>query len=255
MKPIKYILSLIIILSVHFCVTAQPLPEEASQAYRDQDFKKSIQLYEEIVAQGISENKESAQVYYNLANAYFRNEQLGKAILNYERALLLNPGDGDIRHNLRFARARTEDRIETVGNLFLSNWVNSIQNLLSSNQWAGIGIAMFILFLACVGVFLFVRILWARKTAFYAGISLFVLMFIANIFAFNQKNTLLNRNTGIVMSGAASINASPDTNSNELFQLHEGTKVKIRNTDGEWYEIEIANGSVGWTPKQNVEII
>lgn len=255
MKPVKYIFSLILFFSVHFCMTAQPSPEAASQAYRDQDFKKSIELYEEVVAQGISQNKESAQVYYNLANAYFRNDQLGKAILNYERALLLNPGDGDIRHNLRFARARTEDRIENVGTLFLANWVNGIQNLLSSNQWAIIGIVLFILFLVCVGVFLFVRILWARKTAFYAGIALLALMLIANIFAFNQKNTLLNHNTGIVMAGAASINASPDTNSNELFQLHEGTKVKIRNTDGEWYEIEIANGSVGWTPKQNVEVI
>ncbi len=256
MKQVKYIFSLILLFSLaHGAIMAQASPEEASQAYRDQEFKKSIELYEEIVVQGIAENKESAQIYYNLANAYFRDNQLGKAILNYERALLLDPGDGDIRHNLRFARARTEDRIETVGSLFLANWVKGVQNLLSSNQWAAMGIVLFILFLACVGLFLFVRVLWIRKTAFYAGLSLFVLMMVANVFAFNQKNTRLNRDTGIVMVGAASINASPDNNSNQLFQLHEGTKVKIRNTDGDWYEIEIANGSVGWTPKQNIEVI
>jgi SH3-like domain-containing protein len=100
-----------------------------------------------------------------------------------------------------------------------------------------------------------VRFLWARKTAFYSGIVLFLLVIAANIFAFSQKNERIERDSAIVMVGAATVNASPDMNSNELFQLHEGTKVKIRNSDRNWYEIEIANGSVGWISKENVEII
>lgn len=254
MKSIKYIVFVLLLL-IGGVSMAQTSPEAASQAYRDQDYKKSIELYQQIITQDLSENRESADIYYNLGNAYFRDGQLGEAILNYERALLLDPGDSDIRHNLRFARTRTEDRIETAGSLFLTNWINGIQNMFGSNQWATTGIVLFIIFLVCVAVFLFIRLMWAKKTAFYAGLVIFALMIVANIFAFNQKNSLINRDTAIVMTGAASVKASPDTNSNELFQLHEGTKVKIRSTDGNWYEVEIANGSVGWTPKENVEVI
>ncbi len=175
--------------------------------------------------------------------------------MNYERALLLDPGDGDIRHNLRFARNRTVDRINTAGDLFITNWFHAVRNLYNSNAWANIGIMFFILFLITVGVFLFIRILWIRKSAFYTGIVLFVLMIMTNIFAFSQKSERIHRNYAIVMTGAARVNASPDENSNALFELHEGTKVKVRSSDANWYEIEIANGSVGWTSKQNVEII
>ncbi|MBK5195529.1 MAG: tetratricopeptide repeat protein [Proteiniphilum sp.] len=231
------------------------LSETASEAYREQDYEKSTALYEELVAKGIERDRISAEIYYNLGNAYFRDNQLGKAILNYERALLLDPGDGDIRHNLRFARNRTEDRIDTAGNLIFAKWFNAVRNMYSSNAWAAIGIVLFILFLVCLAVFLFVRFLWARKTAFYSGIVLFLLVIVTNIFAFSQKKERIERESAIVMVGAAIVNASPDLNSNELFQLHEGTKVKIRNSDRNWYEIEIANGSVGWISIENVEII
>lgn len=230
-------------------------PESADQAYRDQDYKTSIELYEKIIAQGLTEDKVSAQLYYNLGNAYFRDNQLGKAILCYERALLLDPGDGDIRHNLRFAQNRTVDRINIAGDLFLANWFKSIRNVFSASQWATTGIILFILFLTCVGCFLFLRLLWARKCAFYTGIALFVLVILVNIFAFSQKNERFAKNAAIVMTGAAAVNASPDVNSTQLFELHEGTKVKIRNRDGKWFEIQIADGSVGWIRQQDVEVI
>ncbi|MDD4631929.1 MAG: tetratricopeptide repeat protein [Proteiniphilum sp.] len=253
MKPFQFILILLFVFPASIRVWGQE--SEAAQAYRNQDYKKSIELYEQLVTQGIRENKESAQLYFNLGNAYFRDNKTGKAILNYERALLLDPGDGDIRHNLRFARNRTVDRINTAGDLFITNWFHAVRNLYNSNAWANIGIMFFILFLITVGVFLFIRILWIRKSAFYTGIVLFVLMIMTNIFAFSQKSERIHRNYAIVMTGAARVNASPDENSNALFELHEGTKVKVRSSDANWYEIEIANGSVGWTSKQNVEII
>ncbi|WP_294081516.1 tetratricopeptide repeat protein [Proteiniphilum sp. UBA5384] len=230
-------------------------PEAATQAYRDQDYKKSIALYEQIITKGMTEDKVSAQLYYNLGNAYFRDNQLGKAIVCYERALLLDPGDGDIRHNLRFAQTRTIDRIDTADNLFLANWFKGVRNIFSSNQWGIVAIVLFILFLGCTAVYLFVRLLWARKSAFYAGVILLLLMITANTFAFSQKRERTHRDAAIVMVGAATVNASPDTGSNQLFELHEGTKVKIRNNDGNWYEIQIADGSVGWIRQQDVEII
>lgn len=258
MTQIKYLV--FIILSIIFnvsVVTAQDSvsTNAASEAYRNSNFKLSIEQYENNINKYSQEGKESAELYYNLGNAYFRDNQVAKAILNYERALLLDPGDSDIRHNLRFARTKIEDRIDVAGNLFLINWFNSVRDLFNSNTWGTIAIVLFILFLLCFGMYLFVRILWLKKSAFYTGIVFFVLMICANIFAFNQKNLRVNRNTGIVLSAAISVTTSPDANSKELFQLHEGTKVTIRETEGNWYEIEIANGSVGWTQKETIEII
>jgi tetratricopeptide (TPR) repeat protein len=230
-------------------------PEMAIEAYRNQDYKRSIELYEALVASGLEENRESAQLYYNLGNAYFRDHQLGKAILNYERAHLLAPGDSDIRHNLRYANNYTEDRITPASNLFLTNWFNGVRDLYSSNTWARLAVIFFVLFIVCVALFLFVRMMAVRKAAFYTGLVLLLFVGIANAFAFSQKRERVRREYAIVMVGAARANASPDDNSNLLFELHEGTKVKIRSSDRNWYEIEIANGSVGWTPKQNVEVI
>ncbi len=230
-------------------------PEMAIEAYRNQDYKRSIELYEALVASGLEENRESAQLYFNLGNAYFRDHQLGKAILNYERAHLLSPGDSDIRHNLRYANNYTEDRITPASNLFLTNWFNGVRDLYSSNTWARLAVILFVLFIVCVALFLFVRVMAVRKAAFYIGLVLLIFVGIANAFAFSQKRERVRREHAIVMVGAARANASPDENSNLLFELHEGTKVKIKSSDGNWYEIEIANGSVGWTLKQNVEVI
>ena len=228
---------------------------EADEAFRSGDFARSIELFEQVIAEELTAGRESAQLHYNLGNAYFRNNQLGKAILNFERALLIDPGNGDIRHNLRFAQNHAVDSIIPSPTAFLGNWTRAIRNLLSSNGWATMAIVLFLLFIACVAVFLFVRIVWARKTAFYCGIVLFVFMLMANAFAFSQKNERVHRHFAIVMPSGISVYAAPASGSNQLFQLHEGTRVRIRNSDGNWYEIEIANGSVGWTLKQNVERI
>ncbi len=254
MKKSIYI-SLLLLLLMLPSAFAQSSTEAAANAYRDGDFVNSIKLYEQIVAQGIHENKESAEIYYNLGNAYFRNGETAKAILNYERALLLNPGDSDTRHNLRFARTRLEDKIDVSDSFFLSNWIRSIRNIFNSNQWANIGIAFFILTLISLGSYFFVRKIWIRKVGFYFALFFLVIMLISNSFAFKQKRNRLDRNSGIVMAASASVMTSPDANSKELFRLHEGTKVKVKKSDGIWVEIEIANGGVGWTSKENIETI
>jgi tetratricopeptide (TPR) repeat protein len=231
------------------------LSVSAAEAYRSSDFKTSIELYEKVIHESISNNRVSAQLYYNLGNAYFRDNQLGQAILNYERALLLDPGDSDIRHNLRYANNRKVDRITPAGEIFISNWFKAIRNLYNSNVWAVIAIISFALSIISLAAYLFVNVLWVRKAAFYSFIIIFLLMIVFNIFSFSQKREQIRGDNAIVMVGAAGVNASPDDNSNELFELHEGAKVIVKSSDGNWYEIEIDNGSVGWTKKENIEKI
>ena len=228
---------------------------EADAAYINKNFVESIQLYEAQVSQNRSINQESAQIYYNLGNAYFRNNQIAKAIVNYERALLLEPGDSDIRHNLRFAKTRIEDKIDSADNFFINKWIRSIQNLYSGNTWAIIGIVFFILLIVAIGIYMISARLVMRKVSFYTGIVLLSLVIITNMFAFKQKDKIINRSTAIIMSASVSVYTSPDAHSQELFRLHEGAKVKIKREEGRWIEIVIANGSVGWLQKMNVETI
>jgi len=231
------------------------LESEAETAYRNGDFAESIKLYEAEIQQNKLNRTESPTLYYNLGNAYFRDNQIAKAIVNYERALLLDPGDGDIRHNLRFAKTRIEDKIDSADSFFITQWTRGLQNLYSGNTWALIGIILFLLFIVTIGTYMISSRLTIRKLSFYASLTLLSLVLISNVFAFKQKNKIVNRSTGIVMSASVSIYTSPDVHSQELFRLHEGSKVRIKRTEGNWFEIEIANGSVGWLQKKNIETI
>ena len=228
---------------------------EAQAAYINKNFSESIKLYEAQVAENKQINQESAELYYNLGNAYFRDNQVAKAIVNYERALLLKPGDSDIRHNLRFAKTRIEDKIDSADNFFVNKWIRSIQNIYSANTWAIIGIVFFVLFIVAVGLYMISSRMLLRKVSFYVGIVLFFMVLITNTFAFKQKQKIVNRSTAIVMSASVSIYTSPDAHSQELFRLHQGAKVRIKREEGRWVEIVIANGSVGWLQKTNVEVI
>ena len=241
--------------SVSDIVESNVVENDADVAYRNDKFLESIKLYEAQMSKNKLINQESAQLYYNLGNAYFRDNQIAKAIVNYERALLLNPGDSDIRHNLRFTKTLIEDKIDSTDNFFINRWINGIQNLYSANSWAVIGIALFLLLIIAVGVYMVSTRLVLRKVSFYSGLALISLVIIINIFAFKQKHKISTRSTGIVMSASVSIYTSPDAHSQELFRLHEGAKVNIKREEGRWIEIAIANGSVGWLQKKNVEII
>jgi tetratricopeptide (TPR) repeat protein len=229
----------------------QPTVEQANAAYMAQDFQKAAQLYEA----ALDENGASAAAYYNLGNAYYRLNRIAPSILNYERALLLDPGNRDFRFNLEIARLKTVDKIEPVGEFFLAQGFNAVKNLYSANTWSGLAVACFILLISCLFLFFFSRRIMLKKTGFYAGLILFLFCVAANVFAYNQKKQLTTRNTAIIFSPTTTLKSAPDTSGTDLFILHEGTKVQIINRLGEWNEIETADGNVGWIQGGEVEVI
>lgn len=228
---------------------------EAATAYSDGDFRKAIQLLEEEKDIQLAKGSESAQLYYNLGNAYFRVNELAKARLYYERALLIDPSDRDTRHNIDYLMTKIEDKILIADTFFLHTWFNALQNLMGSNSWATLAVIFFILFILSLIIFFFSRYISLKKVAFYIGIISLIIIIFANIFSFRQKNKIENRDTAVIMAGSASVVSSPDINSKELFLLHSGTKVYITKEDRNWFEIEIDNGSVGWIQKDKLEVI
>lgn len=249
MKKISFLL---FVLFTAFFVSAQENElKQAEESYTKEDYGKAIELYESV----LNKYGESASVYYNLGNAYYKANKIAPAILNYERALLLAPGDGDIRFNLQMARQKAVDQIEPLDTFFLSKWFNRIQDTGSADNWAAWALVCFLLFIGCLILFFFSRKPLLKKGGFYAGIVLLVVVLVANIFAKRQKTDLEDRNTAIVFAPTVTVKSSPNESGTDLFILHEGTKVVIRSTLGEWSEIVLEDGNVGWMPSSKMEII
>ncbi len=236
-------------------VTGTSVAEQAAALYNEADFRKAIELLEKEKSEQLAKGLESSELYYNLGNAYFRVNDLAHARLNYERALLLDPGDRDTQHNIDYLSTKLEDKILVADTFFLSIWFNAVQNLFSANAWAKIAVVCFLLFISSLVAFFFSKLIIVKKTAFYAGIALIVIVIFANIFTFRQKEKIENRSTAVVMAGSAPMVSSPDINSKELTVLHAGTKVRVTKEDRNWLEIEIDNGTVGWMQKDKLEII
>ena len=225
--------------------------KEAEEAYAKEDYTQAIELYESV----LKSYGESAMVYYNLGNAYYKAGKVAPAILNYERALLLNPGDSDTRFNLQVARQKTVDKIEPIGEFFLTRWIVTVEDVYSADGWAKWGVASFVLFIGCLVLFFFSKWIRLKKIGFFAGICFLLISLVANLFADSQQDKLLHRADAIVFASTVTVKSSPDASGTDLFILHEGTKVTIKSTLGEWSEIQLEDGNVGWMPSKEIQQI
>jgi tetratricopeptide (TPR) repeat protein len=223
---------------------------EADSAYMHENYQKAIRGYEEILRGG-----ENANIYYNLGNAYYRTNNITRAVLNYERAYLLNPGDGDIRFNLDLARSKTIDKITPASEMFFVSWYRSLVNITSVNGWAKIAVVSFILLILLALLYLFNNKITLRKIGFFGAAVMLAVFVLSNIFAYQQRDQLIHR-TGAIVIATSSVKSTPAANGTDLFILHEGTKVTI--TDGSmksWKEIKLADGKEGWIETTQIENI
>ena len=224
---------------------------EADSAYVNSNYQEAIKIYESLLKQG-----ESAELYYNLGNAYYRTENITRAVLNYERALLLSPGDGDIRFNLQIARSKTIDKIVPESEMFFVTWYRSLVNIMSVDGWGRMALVSLALVIVLFLVYLFSARVWVQKVGFFGGGILLVVFVFSNFFAWQQRQQLLNREGAIVVAPSVTVKSTPAQNGTDLFILHEGTKVVI--TDGSmksWREIRLADGKKGWIESKNIELI
>ncbi|MDR0892514.1 MAG: tetratricopeptide repeat protein [Mediterranea sp.] len=223
----------------------------ADSAYIKEDYAEAIQIYEALLKHG-----EAAEVYYNLGNSYYKSGELAKAILNYERALLMQPGNADIRANLEIARAKTVDKVEAVPDIFFVAWIKSLIDTTSADGWATWAIASFILFILSLFAYIFSKQVLVKKLGFIAGLVFIAISVCTNLFAAQQKDQLVSRSEAIVMPPSITVRSTPSESGTELFILHEGRKVSIKdNSMKGWKEISLEDGKVGWVPASSVEII
>ena len=225
--------------------------DAANTAYVNNDFTGAILRYDSILATG----KVSAKLYYNLANAHFKAGEIGRAILNYNRALRLAPSNDDIRYNLAIAQSYAKDNIEKVPVFFLLRWLRGARTLVGANAWAWMSLAMLAAMLAAALLYLLARHIPVRKTGFYCALALAVLFIFAASNAAIGRREMTDPDKAIVVNNAAPVKSSPDANSKDIFVVHEGTVVTILSRLAPWYEITLADGNKGWILASAVEVI
>ena len=255
MKNYIYILILMampFVMSAQTVVKAEFSKAMGDSAYSQGRYDDAIRIYETVI-----ENYGcSADIYYNLGNAYYRNNMIGKAVLNYERALRMDPADKDTKANLEFVQTRTKDEVVEQYELFIVAWFKAVVNSLGITVWAVMAVIAFIVMLLSLLLFFFNSRAALRRTAFLLAVfSIFVTVF-ANIAASYIYNYMNDDSEAIVMKEEAYLKSTPDNSGTELIKVHEGRKVKfVDDSMRDWKEVELEDGTVGWLPASAIERI
>ena len=223
----------------------------AEQFYQQNEFSKAIAEYQSLAESGWV----SAELFYNLGNAYFKNHDIKSAILYYERAKRLAPNDEAIDFNLNLSRTLIFDKVEALPELFLITWGKAIRDWMTVRSWSWWSIGSFIAMLALGLLFLFVRNMTVRRLALGLSVFCFVLSLTTFSFGYLQKSNIERTDEAIVFAPSVTIKSSPDDSGNNLFVLHEGIKVRIEDQIGEWCEIRIADGNKGWMRISDLKVI
>jgi tetratricopeptide (TPR) repeat protein len=198
---------------------------------------------------------ESAVLYYNLGNAYFKNGENARALLWLERANRLDPNNEDIIHNINFVQQKLIDRIEQLPEFLVVKLWNNCSRLFTGNQWALFSIFACALFVICLLFILLIRISWIRSTAIF--IAVLALLFTIFSIIFSKKESMRNINypEGIVMSYVVYVKSTPNEKGSDLFVIHSGLKVGITDQLNEWVEVRLPNGEKGWILAGQIEEI
>lgn len=227
------------------------LKMQADSAYANEDFENAERIYLQLAEQG-----ESAVICYNLGCTYYRQDNIAKAVLWFERAAQLDPSDDDIRFNLAMARGKTIDRIIPRHEMFFVSAWKTLMHSQSVTEWAYWAIGAFVMFLLLVALYIYCSAVYLRKVGFFGAIITVLMCVLFNILASSLRNYNNTHTAGIIMEPAVTVRSTPTKSGTDLFVVHEGTRVEIKdNSMRDWAEIQIADGKVGWIEKSTYEAI
>lgn len=255
MKKIFFIILSIFTLNITFgnisSDSIQIMINAGNEAYQQNRFEDAIGFYKSVT----DENYESAELFYNLGNSYYKSKNNAEAMLWYERALRLSPSNEDIKHNIAFVNQKLTDKIEILPEIFIVKWWKSICSLNSGKGWAIWSILFVTLLMLCLVLILMTRIPWLRNLAFISLIFATIFAVFSILFAQRQTYYYQKHPEAIVMRSVINAKSTPTDNGTDLFVIHEGLKVKVTDKVSEWIEIQLPNGEKGWVLQEEVEII
>lgn len=250
-----------ILVFVSLTSSAMSLGERADSAYNKENYAEAIDLYRQsILHEGVS-----SDVYYNLGNAYYRNDRIGMAVVCYERALRLDPTDEDARTNLDFVRSRIQDRPED-DTAFLSSVHHSVMGSMKANTWAWTSFVLFLLLMGAIATYIFSQRITLRKVGFFGGLTLIFLFGYSTFMAFESYSFAVSHNEAVVIKPSTQLTSSPraaKSSTDKVVTIHEGSKVEIIDSiatpddpqSSKWYNVKINNSAKAWIRASDVEKI
>ncbi|WP_369048137.1 tetratricopeptide repeat protein [Tenacibaculum sp. UWU-22] len=231
--------------------TVDELFVNANNLYKEGQYEKAIELYKKIE----TTKKVSSELYYNLANCYYKLNQVAPSIYNYEKALQLNPLNADAQNNLAFAKRLTLDRIEEVPKSFLQKIHEKYIQKLTYNQWAIVAVVFSFMAALLFLLFYFTNTPNKKRLFFVSSILSFLFLLVSLTISYNEYHNSKTNKFAIIFNQQVSIKNAPTLNSNEVFILHEGAKVKVLDTVDDWKKIKLADGKIGWVKASEIKII
>jgi len=249
MKKAFYIV--LFLLSTVSIAQNETLFEQGNALYNDGNYTQAIEKYQAILDNG----KHSAELYFNLGNAYYKLNRIAPSIYYYEKALQLAPDDKEILNNIAFARNMTIDVIDTIPEVGFSKFVNNLTNLMSFDAWSKMAIGFVVLFVFVFLKYYFSQTSLKKRIAFVVSSTFIILACVSLAFAYHNFNLHKNDKPAIVFAKESQIKSEPNLRSSEAFKLHEGTKVQILDTVNNWKKIKLADGKTGWIVNDDIKAL
>ena len=225
--------------------------EEANALYNQDKFGEAIEKYEQLV----QNDEHSAEVYYNLGNAHYKLSNVASSIYYYERALMLSPNDEDIKNNLAFAQNMTIDAIEELPQTGISKFFNDLRENLTTEGWGIASIVFVSLFVLLFLGYYFAFNSSIKRITFIASILSIFFALVSMFFAFQGRASATKDNPAIVFAEKSSVRSGPKLSDEEVFVIHEGTKVQVLDEFDNWQKVQLADGKTGWLPSSDVRLL
>jgi len=247
----KWISCILCILAWTLNAQNEALFERATADYNEGHYEDAIEKYQKILDNG----KHSAALYYNLGNCYYKLNKIAPSIYYYEKGLLLDPTDSEIKNNLAFARNMILDDIEPLPQTGLSRITNRLRGLMTFDQWAYLAIASVLLFVLLYIAYYYLRYATHKRLAFILSMVSLFLSCTAVLLAYIQYHEYEAEQPAIIFAGEVAVKSEPNNRSQDAFELHEGTKVDVLDELDNWNKIELADGTTGWILKDKLKML
>jgi tetratricopeptide (TPR) repeat protein len=247
-----YVAALLLLFSIPLFSRADDYPslfKQGNEAYGKARYQQAISLYEQILKGG----RHSEEIYFNLGNAYFKLGDIPSALLNYEKAHKLAPGDEDVNFNIYFANSKTSDKVEPAPEFFATRWWHNIILHYSIHTLAVLSILLLIGGSGILVLYLFANVVLLKKAAFYLGTLVLFWGLLTAFVANRQAHYFNDYQQAIIFSGSINVRSAPIDQAVTLFVLHEGTKVNILDNNSGWLKIQLANGTEGWIHETDIK--
>lgn len=223
--------------------------ETGNDLYQKGKYQEALNAYESVV----NNHEQSAELFYNLGNCYYKLNKVAPAIYNYEKALVLKPNDGDVLNNLKFAQKRTIDEIKVIPKVGFGKLLRDFTGIYHYNTWGWISIGFSVLFLLSFIGYYFSQITVSKRIFFFSMFVFVIMLMISVASAIFEKSHFENEKPAIVFVEMTDVRSEPQKMASTVVVLHEGTKVYVEEAVVGWKKVQLTDGTEGWIESKSIK--